>query len=163
MATLTLDRGVNYGWYGIDEAASEYFWEIFGKIPEDFHDIVKEEMKKLMPEGLLWMPDISEIWTGNGENGDVEVSDEDWGNFDFDEAVDKAFDSAVEYYNDAPSMTRERKIARDLRDKNVLDLDLDLCEEFCKLACMSNEWEEVGLFDCKTVLHAAAEKLGVEI
>lgn len=93
MATTALERGVMYGWYYIDWAADEYFYP--DEIPEDFHWVFEKEMSKLMPEGVIWIPGCSEVWTGNGEGGDVEVSDEEWEAFDWDEAVEKAFNVTV--------------------------------------------------------------------
>lgn len=93
MARLALEKGVKYGWHYIDESAAEYFYP--EEIPEDFHSAFEEEVDKMMPKGAIWMPGYSEVWTGNGEGGDVEVSEEEWESFDWDEAIDEAFSATV--------------------------------------------------------------------
>lgn len=58
-------------------------------------------------------------------------------------------------------MRREQEIAKVLSASG--EWIPELCKELCELADMSKEWEEADGESFELVVHAAADKLGVEI
>lgn len=119
--------------------------EVLGSVTAS-HSMTDEEICELAGVELA---KTQEDFEGMPENG----------MYDLDE-LDIVQDTSAEE-GEKMNLERAEEIAAQIRAME--SWDLELCEELCELADMSEAWEQADGEDFESVLYAAAEKLGVEI